>query len=88
MSNQKNSSYNNYSTTESEFDKFDFFQDNNRLRNADKNNCRQRDIGENNSSNTIKIPTLYQQIEILITKIRDLQNAQQIQTITAEKINF
>jgi len=40
MLNQRSSSYNNYLTTRLEFDKFDFFQNNNRLRNVNKNNCR------------------------------------------------
>jgi len=59
MSNQESSSYNNYSTTRLEFDKFDFFQNNNRLQNVDKDNCCQRNVDENNSSNTIRVSTLY-----------------------------
>jgi len=76
MSNQKSSISNNYSTTKSKFNKFDFFQNNNYSQNVNENICRQRNINENNSSNTIRASILQQQIEILITKIRDLQNVQ------------
>ncbi len=40
ISNYNNLSYNNYSTTKLEFEGFDVFRDNNRLRNVNKNNFR------------------------------------------------
>ena len=68
MSNQDNLDYDNYSTTKLEFEKFNAFKDNNRLRNNDKDN----------SLNIVKASTLHQQIETLMTKIRGLRNAQQV----------
>ncbi len=65
MSNQNNSSHDNYSTTKLKFEKFEVLKDNNRSRNND----------ENNNSNTIRASTLHQQIKTLITKIRDLRDA-------------
>ncbi len=38
MLNQNNSNYNNYLITKLEFERFIFFQNNNRLRNANKDN--------------------------------------------------
>jgi hypothetical protein len=40
MSNQDNSSHNDYLITKLEFEKFNFFRSNNRSRNVDENNRR------------------------------------------------
>jgi hypothetical protein len=40
MLNQNNLSYDNYSTTKLEFEKFNFFRDNNRSRNVNEDNRR------------------------------------------------
>ncbi len=69
MSNQNSSSHDDYSIIKLEFERFDFFQDNNRPRNVDEDSCRQRDVDENDSLNTIRASTLHQQIKTLITKI-------------------
>jgi len=55
---------------------------------TNEDNCRQSDVNEDDSLNTIRTSTLHQQIKTLITKIRDLRNAQQAQVIAIEETNF
>jgi len=72
---QDSPSHDDYSITRLEFEEFDFFQGNNCSRNVDEDSRRQRDVDEDDSPNRIRTSTLHQQIETLITKIRDLRNA-------------